>query len=107
MKLTPIYSDCYVITEAEGLDPIGVQLHDFERGKGRLVVECYGQAWAAYWLGMGGMRLREFIASADADYIAICLQRDSMRRPSKRGMKYLTRIVEAMKSALKQLDLVS
>jgi hypothetical protein len=31
------------------LDPITVILEDLGPSKGKILIECYGQSWAAYW----------------------------------------------------------
>jgi len=81
------------------LDPIFVVLHDVTPGVGRLVVECFGEAWSGYWGAMGDRTLEQFLRHCDTDYIT-----DSMiRRRSKvlkRDEDYLRRIVLAVKEAL-------
>ena len=42
-----------LISEVQGLDPITVFLEDYEPGKGKITVSCWGKSWTAYW---GGMR---------------------------------------------------
>ena len=86
---------------APGLDPILVLLQDFELGKGRLIVECFGSAWSIYWGGMGEKTLRQFIVGADTNYIAGKLWPVKQRR-TKRDMAYLERIVGAVRTALAQ-----
>lgn len=90
----------FTIRDAAGLDPITVTLMDFDQGRGNFIVECYGTAWATYWNAMGeGQRLATFILRADTGYIVTRLRRP---RELKREEAYLTRIVEAIKAALKQ-----
>ncbi|BCX53916.1 MULTISPECIES: hypothetical protein [Comamonas] len=57
------------ITDVKGLDPIRVTLDDIGPGKGRINIECYGQAWASYWGGMGGKTIAQFFASCDNCYL--------------------------------------
>lgn len=57
------------ITEVPGLDPIRVTLDDIGPSQGRINIECYGEAWASYWGGMGGKTIAEFFASCDNCYL--------------------------------------
>lgn len=57
------------LTELERLDPITVYLEDFEHGKGKITVECYGKSWSAYWGAMGDT-IAGFFAKAPKEYIA-------------------------------------
>jgi hypothetical protein len=57
------------VTEVPSLDPITVFLENFGSGQGKLIVECYGQSWSAFWGGMG-TDLLSFIRQANSDYIA-------------------------------------
>ena len=52
------------------LDPVSVILEDFEPGKGKIIIECYGQSWSAYWGGMGVKSIANFFCSCDEHYIA-------------------------------------
>lgn len=56
--------------EPHKLDPISVILEDFEPGKGKIIIECYGQSWSAYWGGMGGKDIASFFCRCDEHYIA-------------------------------------
>ena len=79
-------------------DPITIFFQDFEPGKGRMVMECYGQAWAAYWGAMSGQTIREFVRTSGADYIANKLAR---QKQTKAEGVYLRRLVDAIKESLK------
>jgi GAF domain-containing protein len=68
-----------VISEVARLDPITVFLEEMPVFRGKMIVECYGQSWSAYWGNMG-TTLRLFIQQASADYITGCLARPGMRR---------------------------
>ena len=52
------------------LDPINVFVQDYELGRGRIVVTCYGQAWCGFWGAMGDRTVMQFVAACDADYVA-------------------------------------
>jgi len=57
------------ITGAERLDPIRVMIENYEPGKGRITVTCYGQAWTGAWFAMGGDTVQEFIQRVSNDYL--------------------------------------
>ena len=42
----------FVITGAERLDPVRVMIENYEPGKGRITITCYGKAWTAAWAVM-------------------------------------------------------
>lgn len=52
------------------LDPITVILQDFEPGRGKIIIECFGEAWSAYWGGMGTVCIDDFILREDVHYLA-------------------------------------
>lgn len=58
------------ITGAPALDPITVILEDIEPRKGKIIIECYGKSWSAYWGGMGDRTIAQFFCSMDEHYIA-------------------------------------
>lgn len=58
------------LTELEALDPVSVIVEDYVPGKGKIIIECYGQSWSAYWGGMSGRCLADFFCSCDEHYIA-------------------------------------
>ena len=89
-----------IFDAAPRLDPITVVLQDMGVGSGRLIVECFGTAWSAYWGAMGNKRVREFVKVCDPDYIVSKLA-PSDRRMRKSDEKYLTRIVQATQEALR------
>lgn len=70
MKIEESYVRRLTISEVPGLDPIRVTLEDIGPGQGRINIECYGQAWANYWGGMGKDTIGEFVAGCDIHYIA-------------------------------------
>jgi hypothetical protein len=76
-----------------------VVLHDMPGHQGRLIVECYGNAWSTYW-GAMGEPIRDFITGASTDYIANRLWPTKQRR-TKAEYDYLTRIVQAVQTALR------
>lgn len=52
------------------LDPITVFLEDIAHRQGKIIIECYGQSWSAYWGGMGERTIAEFFCSTDEHYLA-------------------------------------
>ncbi len=88
----------FTIYEAPKLDPITVILQDIEQGKGRLIVECYSDAWAGFWGGMGNRTITQFLLENEPDYIIGRMMRDNM---TVHDEAYLMRIVTVVHEALK------
>ncbi len=88
------------------LDPVTVFLEDFEPGRGQLTLVCWGRAWTHYWGAMGTRcRLRDFLLEASTCYLAgkLMLPYDVMlKRSESREERWLTQIVDAMKTALRR-----
>ena len=59
-----------VLTDLDRLDTVTMILEDLEPSKGKLTIDCYGEAWTAYWGSMGKFTISEFINSAGAHYLA-------------------------------------
>src|SRR5271170_1478105 len=87
----------HVVPTAPSLDEITIFFQDFDIGKGRVVVECYGEAWSAYFGAMGSMTIRQFVQTAGPDYLTNKLSRPKQTKTTE---KYLRRIVEAIKADL-------
>ena len=49
------------ISDVERLDPVRVMIENYEPGKGRITVTCFGKAWTGAWFAMGGDTVQEFI----------------------------------------------
>ena len=90
------------ISEVERLDLINVFLEDMNKGKGRIIVECYGKVWTMYWGAMGDRTIKQFFIEAPIEYIVEKF--DPLVKGYK--LKYLMRIVETVKDALKQVEMV-
>lgn len=84
------------------LDPVDVYMQDFEKGKGQITITCYGSAWTIYFGAMGNKTIQEFFAEAGTDYLVNKLTDRSFQKCTKQHEKYLTRIVNAVKEALKE-----
>lgn len=83
--------------KADGLDPITLVLVDYRPGEGKVIVECYSEAWAHYWGGMGDKTVAQFIALLDASYLTGKLL---LGKSDKRG--YVRRIAQAVIDAMKE-----
>lgn len=74
-----------LISEAPNLDPVTVFLEDIgqrevnDNGKtrisrqGKIVIECYGKSWSAYWGAMGDRTVAQFFCDAHSQYLIGCL----------------------------------
>lgn len=102
MTINPLILTTFEITGAPQLDPIRVILQDLGTGSGRIIIECYGKAWSAYWGSMGDKDLRSFLLTTSADYIEGCLHQG--QSPKERDREYLQRIAQAVKDALKAAE---
>jgi len=67
-----------------GIDPITLIIEDIAPGQGRIIVECFGAAWSAWWGGMAGKTTVQFVAGCHADYIASKLWPEGMKRRTDR-----------------------
>jgi hypothetical protein len=101
MRIERITSiEAFTIFDADGLDPITVFLQDIGPGKGRLVIECWCEAWGTYWGAMGDCGVREFVMSVDAGYIVNRLISGHVSK-AERHHAYTLRIVQAVQQALR------
>jgi len=102
MEITNVPADCWKITDAKGLDPIHVFWIDSGPGQGYVTIICYGEAWSAYFGGMGDRTIKEFFAAADTGYM---VSKMGITRSLKSGKKYdtyLGRVIEAVREAVKE-----
>lgn len=90
------------LSDLPGLDPVTVITRDIGPGQGSILVECYGQAWSAYWGGMGPRTVRQFVASCDDDYIVDRMQ--SGQKATKAQRAYLSRIIKAVIKGLGEAE---
>lgn len=58
------------LSDLKGLDPVTVFAEDLGPNQGKILIECYGQSWSAYWGGMGCKSVAQFFCSCSADYLA-------------------------------------
>lgn len=98
MRIESIGFNAMRIFDAPRLDPITILLRDEQRSPyhaGQVIVECYGQAWSAYFGSIGECSLVEFL-STDPHYLANKLSR---AKETKAERAYLLRISEAVVAA--------
>lgn len=58
-----------LISGVARLDPISVILEDIGAGRGKIILECFGQAWSAYWGAMGDRSVASFFCAQDECYL--------------------------------------
>jgi len=102
MCIEPAQCEIFTIFDAPKLDPITVVLQDTGPNRGRVIIECYGSAWAAGWGAMGGT-IRDFMLSINSGYLATKL-RPIDRQMTKREEVYVQRIADAVIEAMKPAD---
>lgn len=85
-----------------GLDPVFVYVEQYKPTAGRIIVQCYAQAWTAYWGAHGNDGLESFFASCNNEYLADNLLWGwggaMLKNREKSNRAYLIRIIEAIKS---------
>ncbi|EKJ7349181.1 TPA: hypothetical protein ACTLRO_000109 [Klebsiella pneumoniae] len=59
----------FTISDVERLDPVRVVIENYEPGKGRITVTCFGKAWTGAWFAMGEDNAQEFIKRVSNDYL--------------------------------------
>ena len=64
MKIEKIDVLSFVLTDLERLDPVRVMIENYEPGKGRITITCYGKAWTAAWFAMGVMMCRRSLSGS-------------------------------------------
>lgn len=79
MKTDKCKTETYVLTELEKLDAVTVYVSNYAKGMGKIVIECYGQAWSCYWGGMGEQTLQQFVLGADNDYLLDKMLKETSR----------------------------
>ena len=72
MKITETKVQSLEITGVERLDPVRVVIENYEPGKGRITITCYGKAWTAAWFAMGGDTVQAFFIRVSNDYLIGC-----------------------------------
>ena len=83
------------IEEIEALDPVTVILQD-NGGTGKVIIECYGEAWSTYFGGIGKQTLNEFLSKCDSCYLSNRIINRRFHKPTKREEGYVKRIAQAV-----------
>ncbi len=99
MRIEPQTVTVFRLYDAPRLDPIFVVMQDLGTGVGRLVVECYGDAWSGYWGAMGERNLQDFLLQCSTDYIAGKMM-GSQHKRTKQSQAYIHRVIAAVQEAL-------
>lgn len=79
-----------MISEVPRLDPITVFLEDLGPNQGKMIVECYGRSWSAYWGGMGS-KLVPFLKAVSTDYVARRMYHGQTEIYDSEGMEEMLR----------------
>ncbi len=58
------------LTNIERLDPVTIYLEEFSKDAGRIVIHCWGKAWASFWPAMGGRGIAQFFVDCNNAYLA-------------------------------------
>ncbi|NNS63428.1 hypothetical protein [Escherichia coli] len=69
MKIEKMDVLSFTISEVERLDPVRVMIENYEPGKGRITITCFGKAWTGAWFAMGGDTVQEFIKRVSNGYL--------------------------------------
>lgn len=77
-KLDPIT----VILEDTGHRVIQMDGKSYTTRQGKIIVECYGKSWSAYWGGMGDRTVAQFFSDEHSEYLIGSLA------PSLRGSRF-------------------
>jgi hypothetical protein len=81
-------------------DHIEVFWCDYEPSRGSVTVICFGNAWTAYFRGMGDRTIRQFFREASGDYLVDKLRIATFLKDTQRHRSYLLSIVRAIQAAL-------
>lgn len=69
MKIETTEVLSFTITDVERLDPVRVMIENYEPGKGRITITCFGKAWTGAWFAMGGDTVQQFIKRVSTEYL--------------------------------------
>lgn len=96
--------EAFTINDAPNLDAITVITEAWRPGAGRITLVCYGRAWTGSWGAMGDNTVLEFVAAANADYVADNMEWGQpilMKQYRAREREYLLRIIRAVQEFLR------
>lgn len=100
MIIKPVTVEAFAVEDVKGIDPLLVVLQDDGPGKGRLLVECFGEAWSCYWGGMGDLTVARFVAEAGIDYLESKMQSPFENR--RKRSQYLRKVLAAVQEGIKE-----
>lgn len=92
---------CWEIPESNGLDRIHAFWMNVGPGQGYVTIICYGQAWTAYFGGMGDRTIQQFFAMADTSYMVTKMGITPALKQSKKNDAYLGRIIDAVRKSVR------
>ena len=58
------------LSELDCLDPITVFLENYEPGRGKITIECFGKSWSSAWPAMGRRSVEAFFVHCNNGYLA-------------------------------------
>ena len=87
--------DYFIISDVQALDPVTVILKD-DDGKGKVIIECYGESWSTYFGGIGSKSLLSFVSGLNSGYLEDRLISNAFHKPTKREKNYVNRIARAV-----------
>lgn len=64
-KLDPVT----VIIEDAGHRMIATDGKEYTTRQGKIIIECYGKSWSAYWGSMGDRTVAQFFSDENSDYL--------------------------------------
>ena len=83
-----------LLSDLDGLAPIGVILEDYRPGQGRITITYSDSAWTKFLLDLGEMTVKEYFCSAGNNYLA-----NKLSKPGD-DLRQLTRIISIVATAL-------
>ena len=98
--------DYFIINEIERLDPVTVILKD-DNGKGKVIIECFGESWSTYFGSIGDKSLSSFISGLNDGYLGSRLVSNTFHKPTKRETVYVNRIAQAVIDGCKFKELTN
>jgi hypothetical protein len=118
MKITETTTRTLIISEVERLDTITVMITQMNESAGKIIIECYGKSWSAFWGAMGNRSIEEFFVSCDNPYLIKNLSNEQStiidpdwewdgngdyepKYIENHAYSYLERICDAVKDAFK------
>lgn len=82
-------------------DEIRVYLEDVGAGKGFITIVSWGNAWTAYFGGMGDDTIRRFVERCGPDYLTNKMGLCEHFKKRKADEVYLNKLIRAVQSHLK------